>query len=480
MEADDKTRRIVPEGDQTTGGKEEGADPGMEPKTEVPEPARAGWSAQLRQIMQRTPQSENRGNLKRQQLKEDRTKTFLVLAGSTVVLGLVFFALFSSPASSRREIAARSARPNLGRGPGGETTDATHSVAPILNADTRNSAETSEKLSEQDIQNTAKQRPTTQSMNRSSANVPEAQNDYALNQIDFPANPETSNAASEPAPAPKVEKTTKASLVFVRSTAATQATGRSSAIQPALLLPARSVLSAGIRLVARLETPASSAIKAPVVAAIEYNYERDGEVVIPAGSKAFGELQQANAQGYVGIRFHTIQLPDETEQTIEGIAMGLEFQPLKGNVTGRNRAKRFLVQSVTGLGEIAAATVGVQTGTGLADTLSNNAILRERLANNVAIAGEQQLNDLAARQNIVVTVPGNTRFYIVLGKPASDRGATATGTTAPGTNSVIPRSSGDSIPSVQELRELIELRQELTGMYQQQQKAQLEQAGAPQ
>jgi hypothetical protein len=478
MEADDKTRRIVPEGDRTTGGKEEGPDSGIEPETEVPEPTRAGWSAQLRQIMQRTPQSEKRGNLKRQQLKEDRTKTFLVLAGSTVVLGLVFFALFSSPASSRKEIAARSARPNLGRGPGGETTDATHSVTPILNADTRNSAETSEKLSEQDIQNTAKQRPSTQ--NRSSADVPGAQNDYALNQIDFPASPEASNAASDPAPAPKVEKATKASLVFVRSTAATQATGRSSAVQPALLLPARSVLPAGIRLVARLETPVSSAIKAPVVAAIEYNYERDGEVVIPAGSKAFGELQQANAQGYVGIRFHTIQLPDETEQTIEGVAMGLEFQPLKGNVTGRNRAKRFLVQSVTGLGEIAAATVGVQTGTGLADTLSNNAILRERLANNVAIAGEQQLNDLAARQNIVVTVPGNTRFYIVLGKPASDRGATATGTTAPGTNSVIPRNGSDSIPSVQELRELLELRQELTGLYQQQQKAQLEQTGASQ
>jgi hypothetical protein len=108
MEADDKTRRIVPEDNRTAGAKEEGPDSGMEPETEVQEPARAGWSAQLRQIMQRAPQSEKRGNLKRQQLKEDRTKTFLVLAGSTVVLGLVFFALFSPPASSRREIATRS------------------------------------------------------------------------------------------------------------------------------------------------------------------------------------------------------------------------------------------------------------------------------------------------------------------------------------------------------------------------------------
>jgi hypothetical protein len=49
-------------------------------------------------------------------------------------------------------------------------------------------------------------------------------------------------------------------------------------------------LPTGTRLVARLQTPVSSAVKTPVVAAIEYNYERDGETVIPAGSKAFGEL----------------------------------------------------------------------------------------------------------------------------------------------------------------------------------------------
>jgi hypothetical protein len=48
-------------------------------------------------------------------------------------------------------------------------------------------------------------------------------------------------------------------------------------------------------------------------------------------------------------------------------------------------------------------------------------LLRERVANNVAVAGEQQMNDLAYHQNIVVTVPGNTRFYIVLAKPPAAR-----------------------------------------------------------
>ena len=222
-------------------------------------------------------------------------------------------------------------------------------------------------------------------------------------------------------------------------------------------------------------------MKAPVVAAIEYNYERDGEIVIPAGSKAFGELSQANEQGYVGIQFHTIQMPDETVQKIEGHAVGLQFQPLRGQVMGRNTAKKFLVRSLTGVGTILAATVGVQSGTGLADTLSNNVLLRERVANNVALAGEQQLNDLAYHQNIVVTVPGNTRLYIVLAKPAGSVGAraTPTGAVPSGNPGLLPNYATAPTPSVQELRELMELKQELTQMYQRQ-NAQLVQAAAEQ
>jgi hypothetical protein len=217
----------------------------------------------------------------------------------------------------------------------------------------------------------------------------------------------------------------------------------------------------------------SSAVKTPVVAAIEYNYERDGETVIPAGSKAFGELSQVNEQGYVGIQFHSIQLPDETTQKIEGHAVGLQYQPLRGEVTGRNTGKKFLVRSLTGVGTILAATVGVQTGTGVTDAFSNNVLLRGQVANNVANAGQQQLNELAYRQNIVVTVPGNTRFFIVLAKPASSGSAGASpGGQVPSSN---PSYANASTPSAQELRELLELKQELTQMYQQQQKTQIAQ-----
>jgi hypothetical protein len=91
----------------------------------------------------------------------------------------------------------------------------------------------------------------------------------------------------------------------------------------------------------------------------------------------------------------------------------------------------------------------------------------------VANAGQQQLNELAYRQNIVVTVPGNTRFFIVLAKPASSGSAGASpGGQVPSSN---PSYANASTPSAQELRELLELKQELTQMYQQQQKTQIAQ-----
>ena len=45
------------------------------------------------------------------------------------------------------------------------------------------------------------------------------------------------------------------------------------------------------------------------------------------------------------------------------------------------------------------------------------------------------MNDLAYHQNIVVTVPGNTRFYIVLAKPSGSGSAgAATSGPAPASN----------------------------------------------
>jgi hypothetical protein len=455
------------------------AEPVVGEPGKIEEPKPTGLGARLRQLVEQAKQGESRPSINREQLKQNRTKSFMMLAGSMVVMALLFFAMFSSPSNSHRNNTAHPNTPNLGRGPGnGKAGDDGHSVTPLLNADTRSTNDEPGGVTPEDVHNTARRSALANASPSFGAPVATpppsapkpASNDYALNRINFPAEPQYAAQVSTSPPAPTQDKLNKASLVFVRaSTGGRESTLPPASSQPVVLqrAPEFNALPAGTRLVARLETPVSTAVKAPVVAAIEYNYERDGEIVIPAGSRAFGELDQSNDRGFVGIRFHSIQLSDQSEAKIEGRSMSLEFQPLKGKVTGTNAGKRFLVRSLTGVGTIAAATVGVQSGLGVTDTLSNNVLLRERVANNIALAGDQHLTELAYRQNIVVTVPGNTRFYIVLAKPSGDQPAPAR--SAPAANQGTASVASAALPSVQELRELMELKSELTQMYQQQQ-----------
>jgi len=174
-----------------------------------------------------------------------------------------------------------------------------------------------------------------------------------------------------------------------------------------------------------------------------------------------GKLTNANNQGYVFLHFDQLQLTDGTTQKIDAGAMGLDYKPLKGDVTGRKRALRFLVQALTGVGEVAAYAVGGSpSGTSV---FSEDALLRERLASNAAMAGQNQFNELTYNQNIVVTVPGNTRFYLVL-----EKGTSPAGSSGPErTSSVAQATTGSSAPSLQELRELLELKREMSQMYEQ-------------
>jgi hypothetical protein len=190
-----------------------------------------------------------------------------------------------------------------------------------------------------------------------------------------------------------------------------------------------------------------------VVASIEYNYEHDGEIIIPAGTKAFGELQQANRRGIVSVHFHTLQMPDGTVQKIDGTAMSLGYGPLKGSVSESNRLKRVLVRSLTGVGEMAAYLVGGPGGfAGASGPLDNSVLLRERIASN---------------EQIVVTVAANTRFFIVLvdsNNPDRSPRVTPTG----GQREQTQLAAADSaLPSARELQGLIDLKSELKRMYQQ-------------
>ena len=211
---------------------------------------------------------------------------------------------------------------------------------------------------------------------------------------------------------------------------------------------------------ARLESPASTAVATPVVAAIEYNYEQDGEIIVPAGSKALGKLEQANSTGYVSLRFDRIEFPDGTTGKMDGTSMGLDFAPVKGLVSGKRSGTRFLVQTLTGMGTVAAYLVGGNT---LSGPISDSALLRERLADNVAIAGQNEMNGVAFNQNVMVTVPGNTRFYIVVEQSANSSGQAPAARRASSASGFAGGSQ--AAPNLQELRELLQLRQELSQLY---------------
>ena len=196
------------------------------------------------------------------------------------------------------------------------------------------------------------------------------------------------------------------------------------------------LLAQGTKLVARLQYAVSSAAKVPVVAVIEYNYEQNGDLIIPAGTKAYGTLSQVTPQGWVNIKFDALQYPNGEQEKINGSALSMEQGVLKGFVNGRNTGKKFLTRTLTGIGTIAAFAVG---GRGLGGQIDNSILLRERLSSNVAMAGEQELAMLAYQQNIVVTVPANTRFYLVLNEPGISSPASFQETTTPTGNRALLR-----------------------------------------
>ena len=413
--------------------------------------------------------------INRRELSRDKSKSLFLLIGVSVALLLAFFGVFSTP-KSRIPLPGETAHgvPNLGRKvtPGQEQNDPTKAVTPLLNADVRDAdSKSGSEVTPQDVGGTS---PRYDQLRRlAAANSPSVekptpgrahtQEQYALKNVDFSDPVQQSRAMPSPPPPPSVESAQdlkKSSIVFVRAT---------QNISPTLQqLPNEEnaiagFLPAGTRLVARLEAPVSSAVSAPVIAVVEYSYERDGEIVLPAGAKVFGKLSHVSPSGFVGFQFDRVELPDGSEEKIDATAMDLKFGPLKGNVSGKNRGRNFLVRSMTGIGTVAAYVVGGQGTAGFNGPISENSLMRERLAENIGTAGQEEINSMAVNQTLVVTVPGNTRFYIVVEKSNSDSQLAKPSPRSLDTN--VPQLSADKIPSLEELRELMQLRNELNQMY---------------
>ena len=337
-------------------------------------------------------------------------------------------------------------------------------VTPMLSADVRpNDPNSQGQVTPEDVDRTSRMgHPAKPSPAIRMGSGPQ---DYALSRVDF-SDPLAGKSTTTPAVPGAVPLRVadeadlkKPSLVFVRSAQANPAIKSfvPEAEEEKVALPA------GTRLLARLQAPVSSAVAMPVVAVIEYNYERDGQIAMPAGAKVLGRLAQASPSGDVAIQFTRVEMPDGTSEKLEASAMDLNFKPLKGYVSGKKTGTKFLVRSLTGLGTVASYLVGPQASNS-AGLISTNVLMRERLADNVASAGQEELNGLAFNQNLIVSVPGNTRFYIVLQKPAPDRVKPSPET---GNSSLKNASANGAVPTLEELRQLIQLRREINDLYMQ-------------
>jgi hypothetical protein len=246
------------------------------------------------------------------------------------------------------------------------------------------------------------------------------------------------------------EATDKSSLIYVRNVSASSASAQAREI---LNDPAPELglgLVTGTRLRARLESAASTAVRTPVLAVIEYNYERDGEIIVPAGAKAVGHIRNGDRSGYVDIRFDSLLMPDGAVVPLEAAATDLDLRPLKGKVEGKNTGKNVLVRSLSGIGQAGAMLVGQGS---LNQPLSESDLMRERVGNNVGEAGDEEVSRLAITQHIVVTISAGTPIYVVLEQ-------------TPKTNQVSPQPSTRRVPTsnsanVEQLRQLLQLQQEL-------------------
>lgn len=486
------------------------------PLVEHEEPAKPATPLErfLRKFRETAQSPRRPSQAMRKELGKDKSKSLFLIVAAAIGILLFFLAIFSSPQKTKRQqMWQHDSQPDLGRRvTPGQLQQQAGSVTPMLNAKTQSQATLSSgEVTPEDVGRTSQAALGNESVaSNATANTlvppslasgasaqggpapadqqaarPNGSQQYALSHVSFPdtalqkeyakagqnpdfATPTSPNNAST---SPKSDDALKKpSLVFVRSENTSPTLARNlTAVSNQVAAPVAvsvsppsldSVLPPGTRLVARLESPASTAVAGPVVAAIEYNYEQDGEIVVPAGSKAIGKLEQANPSGDVSLHFTNMELPDGTSEKIDGISMGLKYGPVKGLVNGRRRGARFLVQAMTGLGTMASYLVGAGNFSG---PLSESGLLRERIADNVGIAGQNELNQLSFNQNITVTVPGNTRFYIVLQKTDDASGRNSNARRRTDTSSSV--RTAQSAPNLEELRELLELQREMSQLY---------------
>jgi type IV secretory pathway VirB10-like protein len=206
---------------------------------------------------------------------------------------------------------------------------------------------------------------------------------------------------------------TKPSYVFAAAAAASSAGGDVEPITNFGLEP-------GFHLPAHLESSVSTLGGVPAVAIIEYNYVRNGRVIIPAGSRVIGKIGGASSTGLVQITFTEIYLPNGTTIPINAVALDSSLRLIKGVVTGKNTGKQIILGALSSAGSLGA---GFLTSS---NTVTQTDLARNQIAANIGRSGDQAIQQLQVGQSIVVTVPSGVLVYVTFVAPVRSAAATPT------------------------------------------------------
>lgn len=387
-----------------------------------------------------------------------RQNRFVIIAAGAVVTALLLFAMISAPRQSVRHTSQTGSPAGRNAMPQEENLSVDRKLLPITDSGLPAAKETHEGyLNEQDLQRTVTRRASS-----STSHPPSAGKAGTLASIPpFGEQPWQAppyqpgvwtNASSENRDPGKAEREAmeKSSLVYVRNISATLPLARNQEVLNGSTADIGLGLATGTRLRARLESAASTAVRTPVLAVIEYNYERDGEIVVPAGAKAVGHIQEADRSGYMRIEFDSLMLPDGAAVSIQAAATDLEMRPLKGKVEGKNTGKKVLVRSLSGIGQVGAMLVGRPS---LNQPFSESDLLRERVSTNIGEASDEEISRMAVTAHVVVNVAAGTPVYVVL-----EQTAKANVISSP--SNLQGRRTVNSA-NVDELRQLLQLQREL-------------------
>lgn len=384
----------------------------------------------------------------KQQMQQNR---FVIIGAGALVTALLIFVAISMPrrgapvkTKSQRGLAIGQSKADSNDSGGDK------SLFPIIDSGRSSATETHDGfLNERDLQRT---------VTRSGLKTPRTgQTNVAgtLGSIQpfgdqvWQAPPYRAGSAADATDLDKAEREAmeRSSLIYVSKTSPKPATGSQSMNDNALEI--RLGLTTGTRLRARLDSAASTAVRTPVLAVIEYNYERDGEIVVPAGTKAIGHIRDANRSGYVDIQFDSLLMPDGASVAIEAAATDLNLRPLKGRVEGKNTGKNVLVRSLSGIGQAGSMLLGQGN---LHQPLNESDLIRERVSSNIGEAGDEEVSRLVMTQRIAVTVSAGVPIYLVLEQmPKSNQGSSHPGRSMPPANSA----------NADQLHQLLQLQQEL-------------------